>query len=535
MTTQRMGDDEQRAAEAATDLQPGELVDTYQVVRKLGEGGMGAVYQALDRHTKLRVALKVLAADAATNPQIALRFEREASAANEIDHPAFVRGIRFGLHQGRPFMAMELLDGKPLSAELSAGALTPPRAARITARIASALQSAHARGVIHRDIKPDNIFLTTVGDAVDVVRILDLGIAKFRNDTATANKTNTNALLGTPRFMSPEQCRGSNIDHRSDIYSLGVVCYHMLSGRYPIDGENNTVILYNHLMVAPVPLDQIAPWVPPELVAIVHRCLEKDPGARYQSMAELAEALGPLTREVVSPVSLSNRPTVIAPVARAAASSPSRTRGLAIVLAAVVAVAVVGVGLFALNRSSEKPPPIAAQDNGQRSTTPKPATPDPPAAATFRVWLDVKPTDATVSVDGVERAERPIVLEGPTGRQFAVTAKRDGYKALTQSVRAEDHDVRSQLTLVAEESTSAAPPAPATKSGTGTLHVNVEPWAYVSIDGGKEKETPIDVRLTAGTHKVVINNPALKKRKDLRIVMQPGQTKRIDLDLSRGE
>lgn len=533
MTTQRMGDDEQRAAEDTLGLRAGDVVDTYQIVRKLGEGGMGAVYEALDRDTKLPVALKVLVGDAATNPQVVQRFQREASAANEIGHPAFVRGIRFGQHQGRLFMSMDLLDGKSLSAELSAGILPCPRAVRIASQVASALQAAHARGVIHRDIKPDNIFLTAMGDAVDIVRILDLGIAKFRNDTATANKTSTNALLGTPRFMSPEQSRGSNIDHRSDIYSLGVVLYLMLSGRYPIDGENNTVILYNHLTQAPVPLEQVAPWVPIELARVVHRCLEKDPNARFQSMSELVDALAPFTRDTIA---LANRPTVIAPVAPAARrSAGARGRFLAFVVGALIAIAV--AGLYALKRNGSDAgttAPRPAQDE-RRPSPSLPPDPAPSPPASFRVWVDVKPTDATVTVDGAEHSERPVILEGPTGRQFAVAAKREGYRTATQSVRVEDHDVRTQLSLATDEVSSAPVTTPPTKTATGTLHVNVEPWAYVSIDGGKEKETPIDARLASGTHKVVIHNPALKKRKDLRVVIQPGQTKRIDLDLSRPE
>jgi serine/threonine-protein kinase len=531
-----MGDDEQRAADDTIGLRPGDIVDTYQIVRKLGEGGMGAVYEALDRYTKLPVALKVLVSDAATNPQVVQRFQREASAANEIGHPAFVRGIRFGQHHGRLFMAMDLLDGKSLAAELSAGVMPFPRAARIASQVASALQAAHARGVVHRDIKPDNIFLTAIGDAVDVVRILDLGIAKFRNDTAAANKTSTNALLGTPRFMSPEQSRGSNIDHRSDIYSLGVVLYLMLSGRYPIDGENNTVILYNHLMQAPPPLEQIASWVPVELARVVHRCLEKDPDARFQSMSELAEALAPFTRDV----SLANRPTVIA---SAGPRPAAHRRALPfVVVGAVAALAVAGGGLYAWKRQAPAPTPAPKPQPEQHQPTPSPPeqpSPGPhpaPAPSTFRVWLDVKPADATLTADGKEHAERPVILEGAPGHQFTVEAKRDGYRSVTQPVRVEDHDTRTQIILVAEETAAhtTQPAAPA-KTGTGTLHVNVDPWAYVSIDGGKEKETPIDARLSAGTHKVVISNPALKKRKDLRVVIQPGQTKRIDLDLSRAE
>jgi serine/threonine-protein kinase len=529
-----MGDDEQRAAEETLDLRAGDVVDTYQIVRKLGEGGMGAVYEALDWDTKLPVALKVLVGDAATNPQVVQRFQREAAAANEIGHPAFVRGIRFGQHRGRLFMSMDLLDGKSLAAELSAGIMPCARAVRIASQVASALQAAHARGVIHRDIKPDNIFLTAMGDAVDIVRILDLGIAKFRNDTATANKTSTNALLGTPRFMSPEQSRGSNIDHRSDIYSLGVVLYLMMSGRYPIDGENNTVILYNQLTQAPMPVEQVAPWVPVELARVVHRCLEKDPNARFQSMSELVEALAPFTRDTA----LANRPTVITPIEPTARRSAGpRGRAPTIVVGAVVAMAVAGGGYYALKRAGSDAGTSARNLPARDEPRPAPSPPPGPApsAEAFRVWLDVKPTDATVIVDGVERPERPVILEGPTGRQFTVTARREGYRAVTQSVRVEDHDVRAPLSLAPDEVPSAPPTPPPTKPSTGTLHVNVEPWAYVRIDGGKESETPVDARLASGSHKVVIHNPALKRRKDLRVVIQPGQTKRIDLDFSRTE
>jgi serine/threonine-protein kinase len=181
-------------------LEPGDLIDSYVVERKLGEGGMGAVFKARHKETKYPVAIKILVGSAATNPQIIARFRREASAANEIGHPGFVRAIHLGSFRDRLYMIMELLEGRTLADEAKLSPMSVPRAVRILMQIGDALQAAHERGVVHRDLKPDNVFLLPG----DVVRILDLGIAKFLNDTAEGNKTHSNAILGTPHTMSPE-------------------------------------------------------------------------------------------------------------------------------------------------------------------------------------------------------------------------------------------------------------------------------------------------------------------------------------------
>lgn len=267
--------------------------DRYEVLEPLGEGGMGTVYKV--RHITLdrSFAMKVLRRDLATDANLAKRFLQEARTTAAIKHPAVVAITDFGeMEDGIPYFVMELLEGETLATRIRARGPLPPRTAtRIAKQIAEGLGASHAAGVIHRDLKPDNIFL--VGERVgkgpeDEIRIVDFGAAKV---IGGSKLTRPGIVFGTPYYMSPEQASGQTIDARADVYSLGILLYEMVTGRVPFEADTYMGVLTKHMFQAPA-----RPVVPAgielgDLEAVVMRALQKDPSHRYGSMAEVIRAL----------------------------------------------------------------------------------------------------------------------------------------------------------------------------------------------------------------------------------------------------
>jgi serine/threonine-protein kinase len=273
------------------------IIGTYRVLRKLGEGGMGAVYLA--EHTLLgrRAAIKILLPAFSANEEVVGRFFNEARSTTAIADPGIVQVFDFGYHtDGSAYLVMEFLEGETFDARLARlGRFRPSDALRLVRQSAISLAAAHARGIVHRDLKPENLFI--VGDAAvtggERPKILDFGIAKLGGDEADRHKTRTGTILGTPVFMSPEQCRGGgDLDLRSDIYSLGCVLFCILTGRPPFQSEHVGDLIVAHLREPAPPPSALVPTLPTVIDAIVLRCLAKSPGDRFQSMHELAHALG---------------------------------------------------------------------------------------------------------------------------------------------------------------------------------------------------------------------------------------------------
>jgi serine/threonine-protein kinase len=273
----------------------------YVLTRQIGEGGMGVVYEAQHSATGRRVAVKLITAAVDPGGEHLGRFQREARAAGSIDtqHIAHVYDVGADPGTGRPFMVMELLTGEDLWAVTKRhGTLTVDVVLRIAAQALIGLQKAHEARVIHRDIKPANLFLARREDGEIVVKILDFGIAKIARGSLeeggdTTHLTNTGSILGTPHYMAPEQAKGlRTIDHRADIWSMGAVLYRVLSGRTP-HAHVDTV---GQLIVAictedPTPIQEVAPWVPPEVAAVVHRALQRAPEARFPSAKAMLDAI----------------------------------------------------------------------------------------------------------------------------------------------------------------------------------------------------------------------------------------------------
>jgi eukaryotic-like serine/threonine-protein kinase len=284
----------------------GVVIGNYQIIQKLGEGGMGAVYLGQHQLLGRRAAIKVLLTELSARPDIVNRFFNEARAVTSISDPGIVQVFDFGYHtDGSAFIVMEFLEGEPLDRRLARlGKLPAAEALRLCRQVASSLAAAHAQNIIHRDLKPENIYLVHDGEVASGERskILDFGIAKLSDDNPGKIKTSTGALMGTPTYMSPEQCRGlSDLDHRSDIYSLGCVLFHLLTGRPPFEGEGMGDIIAAHIREpAPLPSSR-APEIAPSVDALLMRCLAKAPAERYQTMLELAAAIGQILPYITSP------------------------------------------------------------------------------------------------------------------------------------------------------------------------------------------------------------------------------------------
>ncbi|HLK17644.1 MAG TPA: serine/threonine-protein kinase, partial [Bryobacteraceae bacterium] len=276
----------------------GTTVLQYQLLEKLGSGGMGDVYKAQDTRLNRFVAIKVLPAKMSSDPERRRRFVQEAQAASALNHPNIITIYDIVSEGDAQFMVMEFVSGATLHDAITAAGLPVPQVLQYGAQMADALAAAHAAGIVHRDLKPSNVMITKSG----LVKILDFGLAKLTDlnpsgeNTELGPLTQEGAILGTVSYMSPEQAEGKPVDARSDIFSFGSVLYEMVSGRRAFDGGSSISTLSSVLRDDVKPFADVAPETPPLLEAIISRCLAKDPNSRWQSMKEIEKALTSLKR-----------------------------------------------------------------------------------------------------------------------------------------------------------------------------------------------------------------------------------------------
>jgi tRNA A-37 threonylcarbamoyl transferase component Bud32 len=256
----------------------------YRLVRRIGAGGMGEVWEADDVVLGRRVALKVLVQELADDERATRRFVREARATARLTHPSVARVYDFGRDGGVPYLVMELLEGDTLADRLAGGPLPPGEAARICAAVADALDAAHGRGIVHRDVKPGNVLLTPAGE----VKVMDFGIAAAADGT---HSTTGSGVYGTAAYISPERAAGQQARPASDVYSLGAVLYELLTGRPPFLGDSPMTVIRAHMHQRPWPVRELAPWVPARLADACEAALAKDPAHRPSSAAALAMRL----------------------------------------------------------------------------------------------------------------------------------------------------------------------------------------------------------------------------------------------------
>ena len=278
-------------------LGPGAPIAHYRVISRLGEGGMGAVYLADDTRLGRRVALKVLPSEVAADPDSMNRFVQEAKLASALTHPNVAYIYEIGQDHGLWYLSMEYVEGEPLSKRIQEGPLKPGEVIEIGIQVADALDDAHSKGIVHRDIKPANLMLTPRRH----VKVLDFGLAKLERSAAKTDDTqvltNAGMVLGTAAYMSPEQVLGKDVDHRSDIFSLGVALYEAATGRLPFSGGNATETMARILHNQPDGMARFNYDVPEELDRVVRKCLEKDRERRYQSARDLMVDLKNLQRD----------------------------------------------------------------------------------------------------------------------------------------------------------------------------------------------------------------------------------------------
>ena len=462
----------------------GEVVGSYRVTGKLGEGGMGAVYSA--EHTLLgkKAAVKVLHAQLSLDPEFVSRFFNEARATTLIRHPGLVEVFDFGhLPSGAAFIVMEFLDGESLAARLERGTLPTTTLIEIVRQLASALGAAHAGGIVHRDLKPENLFLVPDADRRCGVRVkvLDFGIAKLSESDSPAggHKTRTGALMGTPMYMSPEQCRGAGrVDHRSDIYSLGCIVFEMVTGHPPFRGEGPGEVIAAHLYAPAPTLRSLVPTASEGLERMVARMLSKRPDDRYAGLGEVAVELAALepsrndvgmefddTRQnpiadAASPVAASVGPemrnTTLSRSAAEVVLDRPRRRGWRIgaVFGGLVAVCVGGSLAITARRhaaASMTSLPVGAPT----VEAPSPIDVPRPAAARTqaRLAIDSQPSGAEVYrlADGQLAGRTPFVEETAAGDTPALfVLKLAGYNDARVTLPT-NHDGHVTVTLVRHE------------------------------------------------------------------------------------
>ncbi|MDO9022318.1 MAG: serine/threonine-protein kinase [Deltaproteobacteria bacterium] len=425
---------------------PGEVIaDRYEIVRALDSGAMGEVFEAVHRALHRRVALKVLRPELGVSDETMGRFSREAQAAAAIGHPNIVDVIDLGIHEDRPFLVMELLEGESLLQRMTGPC--PPgveAAVRIAAQVLSALASAHALGVIHRDVKPENVFVLAGSELR--VKLLDFGVSKFAPVHHSRRAyTREGVVLGTPRYIAPEQWLDARrVDHRADLFSVGVLLYEMLTGTFPYPGDNESDIFRSLVeqAVEPVAPSVLRPEVPRGLDAVVLRALEGMPAARFPSAQDFLDALQPFGAVGIEATDAPPSSRTIPPpaplsllIAERPASSrpPPHERPLALRSAAWMVVgALVGVGFAAVALPRRHPQPAATASVAPIATPPPPSA---PPTAHIRV-ADLLP-GAVVRVGGVAqpgagfelpRGTVPVTVEvsrGSSVRQLTLVPDRD--------------------------------------------------------------------------------------------------------------
>jgi hypothetical protein len=448
---------EMRTRQASGAITGGGRLKHYQLQQKLGQGGMGIVFRALDTHLDRMVAIKVLNLHEFADPNAKARFFLEAKAASALNHPNIVTVHDVDSDSDVDFIVMELVEGRTMANLI--GELAVRDAVRYGTQIANALVRAHAAGIVHRDIKPANVVVTPDG----VVKVLDFGLAKLmeamENNLAAsmsgAPRTTSGELLGTAAYMSPEQIKGEPVSGLSDIFSLGTLLYEMLSGQRPFPGGNNMGVLVQILNEEPLPLVPRVAGVSPELERIVMRCLRKNPADRFQSMEELRGAL-----EALDPQKLSSDGRAPGPMAPLVPAREARWFGWAGAVAALILVAAAV---------------LALRYYGQANGTLRVLV-DPPVAHTRVTWHRDGDAGLPVALDSGQASVR--------AGKYTVAASAPGYQTATASTQVDSRGSGSVafhlVPLPAVSAMPVTPQAPAAVSPAAARPTAARPTAVVA-------------------------------------------------------
>lgn len=511
---------EETFAHVDRDLGPGAVVGEYRIEAKLGEGGFGAVYRAVHPLIGKMAAVKVLSRQFSSNPEMVSRFIAEARAVNQIRHRNIIDIFSFGaLPDGRQYYIMELLEGVSFDQYLAKKKRLPPaEAVAILRGVARALDAAHAKGILHRDLKPENVFLVSDDEGRPTPKLLDFGLVKLLadpsakegaaepsspSDSGKEHKTKTGTPMGTPYYMSPEQCRGLEVDARTDVYSFGALVFEVLTGEVPFGGTSTLDILVQHMTAAVPSASSRNPELSPRVDEVIARAMAKDARDRPRSVGETLDLLavsvgltpGAAADSVRSFSGLEasdERATARTEIADGAAASapraqtllgstadvapPRRSRRVGIVLAAALAIAATAAAVVVVRRPAPNPAPaaivVAPTPSVVASTSPAvtPAPSDAPPVAEVDLRVEGVPDGALVSADGVPlgKAPGPFKVRKDVPLKLVVTAK--GYKAKELTVTPTENVL---LPLALEKATA---PAAGRRSpaGTPTIHSDLE-------------------------------------------------------------
>ncbi len=500
------------------------LQERYRVIRRIGEGGMGLVYEGEHTIIEKRVAIKVLRDDFSSKPDVVQRFRQEAKSATRIGHENIVDISDFGeTPSGASYFIMEYLEGSDLADVLETEVtLSSERVVEISLQCCAALGAAHDKGIVHRDMKPENIFMQRRSDGTDFVKIVDFGIAKMsevESDGAPGRKlTKTGMIFGTPEYMSPEQASGKELDHRVDIYAMGVILYELLTGSVPFVGDSFMGVLTQHMFDSPAPLHEKNPGLqtPAALEQVVYRAMAKEPDERFQTMAELAEALtAALEGRVIASAKTQLGFAPNDPSARSSAqavTSQSRTlaemdatarRKRGVMMASFALLLLLGGGAFAMSRLAddadqaeeanllvvEEPTADEVAPGGDEAVradgedaargegasargeaaleaaAPLPeAEPPPELPSTVRVTVETVPGGASVTAGGdVEGcAPTPCDIEAPLGALLELSARKGRMQGSAEVTP--ENETTVQIALVARRTRGATTRPPSMTS-----------------------------------------------------------------------
>lgn len=460
----------------------GTMIGRYRVERGIGEGGMGSVYELLQPAIHKRMALKLLHEEYAERPEIVRRFFDEARAVNLIGHPNIVDITDFShLPDGRPFIVMEHLDGQSLEDYLlEQGPLSTELVIEILRQLCSALGAAHEKGIVHRDLKPENIFLLRHPDGALHVKVLDFGIAKLRGSSdGEGMSTQTGIVLGTPTYMSPEQATGNtqSADHRTDIYSLGILIYQMLVGDPPFRGKSFAELIIKHIQQEAPTMRTTRMELPIAWDVLVTKAMAKAPDDRFQSMSAIydaALAAGHALNPIAAPAE-----DLASDVAALGGGNRSKAWWILVPLtcAGAAALALWLGGAFTSDSEEDSVSAGPILLDTQESVA-LPATDAMPAAAT-------RP-DAAGYVDAAPSPPLPEVIK---------------------KVDAPEKEPRA--------------------TGVGTLRISSDPWASVYVDGKFRGQTPFVSELPAGRHRIRLKNGSTGVIKNHRVLLKKGETESI--------
>jgi serine/threonine-protein kinase len=420
------------------DLAVGTVVGEYRIDKVLGRGGMGTVYAGVQPVIEKQVAIKLLNAQFSADEALVRRFVDEARAVNRIRHANIIDIFSFGQLPApdfRQYFVMEYLEGKTLGERMEKGDLSGDDMPAFLTQICDALDAAHGENIVHRDLKPENVWIVTPKRGKPFVKLLDFGIAKLLS-AGERSTTQTGMVMGTPHYMSPEQCHGKAVDHRTDIYAMGVMLYQLYSGRLPFQGETFAEILAKQIVDTPEPPSKHA-QIPAELDKLIMKCLAKDPAQRPQSAKELGQLLASILAGAAARVQrAAGQPTAATTLSASAvelrrretevAQRPSGSKRAVVIGGAVAAVAAVVVAVIALGGGGHAPaPPVAGTPAPSAAgaapapaAAPLPAAPPPVAPSAAAAPPSVAPAvAATPEAGGADAAGKKHRAGGKTARR----------------------------------------------------------------------------------------------------------------------